>query len=101
MAMSERDTIKDWPLLWSSLIVIGGVLVAFVLARFLHLEPGTIAMFGAAVLLLLDNIEHPAEHQTTKVQDTWAEVDWITIFFFVGLFMVVHGLEITGSSSWR
>jgi Na+/H+ antiporter NhaD/arsenite permease-like protein len=96
MDLSEKDTIKDWGLLRSSLIVIGAVLISFVLARFLHMEPGTIAMFGAAVLLLLDNIQHHAEFQTENVQRTLAEVDWITIFFFVGLFMVVHGLEVTG-----
>jgi Na+/H+ antiporter NhaD/arsenite permease-like protein len=96
MALSEMDTIKDWRLLRYSLAVIIGVLVAFVLARFIHMEPGTIAMFGAAVLLLLDNIKHHAEYQTENVQRTLAEVDWITIFFFIGLFMVVHGLEVTG-----
>jgi Na+/H+ antiporter NhaD/arsenite permease-like protein len=96
MALSERESIKDWPLLRGSLVVIGAVLISFVLARFLHLEPGTIAMFGAATLLLLDNIEHHAEFQAENVQRTLSEVDWITIFFFVGLFMVVHGLEVTG-----
>mgnify|MGYP003349089043 CR=1 FL=1 len=50
----------------------------------------------AAVLMLLDNLGHPAEHQTDNVTRTFSEVEWITIFFFVGLFMVVHGVEVAG-----
>jgi Na+/H+ antiporter NhaD/arsenite permease-like protein len=51
---------------------------------------------GAAALMLLDNLAHHREHQTQKISATYGEVDWITIFFFVGLFIVVHGLEVTG-----
>jgi len=98
MALDERETITDWPLLRYSLVVIGVVMLCFVLARQLRLEPGTIAIFGAAVLMLLHNIEHhrDREKQTTRVIETYNEVDWITIFFFVGLFVVVHGLEVAG-----
>jgi Na+/H+ antiporter NhaD/arsenite permease-like protein len=98
LALDERAAILDWPLLWYSLGVIGAVLLAFVFARPLRLEPGTISLFGAAVLLLLHNIEHhrEIEKQTAKVSATFGEVDWITIFFFIGLFIVVHGLETTG-----
>ncbi len=98
MALSERSAITDWPLLRSSLLVIAAVLVTFVFAKPLGLEPGTIALFGAATLMLLHNIEHhrELEKQTEKVTATFGEVDWITIFFFVGLFIVVHGLEVTG-----
>ena len=96
MAMNELETITDWPLLWQSLTVIGVVMLAFVLARLLHLEPGTIAMFGAAALLLCDNLGHHPEAQSDRVHRTFGEVEWITIFFFVGLFMVVHGVEVAG-----
>jgi Na+/H+ antiporter NhaD/arsenite permease-like protein len=98
LALDERETIGDPPLLRSSLIVMGAVLAAFVLARQLRLEPGTIALLGAAVLMLLHNIEHhrEKEKQSLRVTETFNEVDWITIFFFVGLFVVVHGLEVAG-----
>ena len=96
MAMKESETIQDRTLLAQSLIVLAAVIVAFVLARPLHLEPGTIAMFGAAILLLLDNFGHHAEHQSEKVTRTFGEVEWITIFFFIGLFVVVHGVEVGG-----
>src|SRR5262245_31882906 len=55
MAMRAVDSIQDWRLLKQSLVVLGVVMVAFVLARPLHLEPATIAMWGAAILMLLDN----------------------------------------------
>ena len=98
MAMEERAAITDWPLLRASLAVIALVLAAFVFAKPLALEPGTIALTGAAVLMLLHNIEHhrELERQTAKVTATFGEIDWITIFFFVGLFVVVHGLDVTG-----
>jgi Na+/H+ antiporter NhaD/arsenite permease-like protein len=100
MAMEEKKTITDWPLLWQSLAVVTVVILAFVFARQIRLEPGTIGLFGAAVLMLLDNIEHHKERQSAKVTETFGEVDWITIFFFVGLFVVVHGLEVTGALAW-
>jgi len=98
LALDEGAAITDWPLLRSSLAVMGTVVVAFILARPLGLEPGTIALFGAAALMLLHNIEHhrEIEKQTAKVTATFGDVDWITIFFFVGLFVVVHGLDVAG-----
>ena len=98
MGLDARHSIADWPLLRFSLIVIGAVLIIFVFAKPLHLEPGTIALSGAAVLMLLHNIEHhrEIEKQTEKVTATFTDIDWITIFFFVGLFVVVHGLDVTG-----
>jgi len=96
MAMNAAESIKDWLLLKQSLVVISLVMIAFVLARPLHLEPATIAMFGAAVLMLLDNWAHHTEKAAHNIHQTFGDVEWITIFFFVGLFMVVHGVEYGG-----
>jgi Na+/H+ antiporter NhaD/arsenite permease-like protein len=98
MALDERRMITDRRLLRYALVVIGCVVVAFVLARPLHLEAGTIALLGAAVLVLLYNLEHHRERekQHLKVTETYNDVDWITIFFFVGLFVVVHGVDVSG-----
>jgi Na+/H+ antiporter NhaD/arsenite permease-like protein len=93
MAMNATESIKDWLLLKQSLVVISLVMIAFVLARPLHLEPATIAMFGAAVLMLLDNWLHHTEKAAHNIHQTFGDVEWITIFFFIGLFMVVHGVE--------
>jgi Na+/H+ antiporter NhaD/arsenite permease-like protein len=96
MAMREIDTIQDWLLLKQSLVVLTAVMIAFVLARPLHLEPATIAILGAAVLMLLDNWSHHAEKASDNIHRTFGDVEWITIFFFIGLFIVVHGVEVGG-----
>jgi Na+/H+ antiporter NhaD/arsenite permease-like protein len=96
MGFDPRQAITDPRLLRQSLVVLGLVILAFVLARSLHLEPGTIALAGAALLLLLDNWPRPAEAQSEAVHRTFAEVEWVTIFFFVGLFIVVAGVEQAG-----
>ena len=99
MALDMRALITDRPLMRSSLLVIAVVITAFVLAAPLNLEPGTIALFGAAVLMLLHNFEHHREpgKQTLRVTETFNEVDWITIFFFLGLFVIVHGIDLAGA----
>ncbi|MFL4978556.1 MAG: SLC13 family permease [Xanthobacteraceae bacterium] len=96
MAMKPEDAIKDWLLLKQSLVVLIVVMIAFALARPLHLEPATIAMFGAAVLMLLDNWAHLSEKASHNIHQTFGDVEWITIFFFIGLFIVVHGVEVGG-----
>src|SRR5438445_3507603 len=93
LAMVPADAIIDWLLLKQALAVLAVVLVAFVFARPLRLEPATIAMLGAAVLMLLDNWAHHTEKASQNIHQTFGDVEWITIFFFVGLFMVVHGVE--------
>jgi Na+/H+ antiporter NhaD/arsenite permease-like protein len=96
MRMHPGATIKDWTLLSQSLVVLGVVMVAFVLARPLHLEPATIAMCGAAVLMLLDNVKHNSEKAAHNIHSTFGDVEWITIFFFIGLFIVVHAVDHSG-----
>jgi Na+/H+ antiporter NhaD/arsenite permease-like protein len=96
MALDHRDAITDRPLMIKSVVVIALVIVAFVLARLLHLEAGTIAMFGAAILLMLDNLGRSVEDQHHRLIESFNEVEWITIFFFVGLFIVVAGVEHAG-----
>jgi Na+/H+ antiporter NhaD/arsenite permease-like protein len=98
MALDPVELIVDRKLMRSSLSVIGGVIAAFVFAGPLHLQPGSIAIFGAAILMLLHNLEHHRERekQTLRVTETFNEVDWITIFFFLGLFVIVHGIDVAG-----
>jgi Na+/H+ antiporter NhaD/arsenite permease-like protein len=96
MAMIPAEAIMDWRLLKQSLAVLTAVMVVFVLARPLHLEPATIAMLGAGVLMLLDNWAHHGEKAAKNIHETFSDVEWITIFFFIGLFIVVHGVEVGG-----
>lgn len=96
MAMAAGDSIADWRLLKQALIVLTVVMLSFIFARPLHLEPATIAMLGAAVLMLLDNWAHHSETAAENIHQTFSDVEWITIFFFIGLFIVVHGVEVGG-----
>jgi Na+/H+ antiporter NhaD/arsenite permease-like protein len=96
MNFSEREAITDPHLLKQSLAVIVLVILGFMLQRQIKIEPATIAIFGAAVLLLLDNFGREAEKQSQKVHAALSEAEWITLMFFLGLFVLVYGLERTG-----
>jgi Na+/H+ antiporter NhaD/arsenite permease-like protein len=96
MHFREQDAITDTRLLKQSLLVLFLVIGGFVMAHPLHLEPATVAMFGAALLLLLSNLSNNAEKQSENVHQIFGKVEWVTIFFFVGLFIAVKGLEEAG-----
>jgi Na+/H+ antiporter NhaD/arsenite permease-like protein len=96
MAYDPRQSISDWRLLWNALAVLTLVILGFVFAHSIHLEPGTIALAGAALLLLLDNWPREREEQTHHVHAIFGEVEWIVIFFFIGLFAIVAGVEHAG-----
>jgi Na+/H+ antiporter NhaD/arsenite permease-like protein len=96
MSFNEREAITDVRLMKQSLLVIALVILGFVLAHPLGLEPATIAMMGAALILLLTSIGESAEDQSENVHRSFGEVEWVTIFFFVGLFILVHGIEHAG-----
>jgi Na+/H+ antiporter NhaD/arsenite permease-like protein len=86
-SVDARGHIADPALLRRSLVVLALTIAGFVLHSVLNYEAGTIAMFGAVLLLLLSRIElHPI----------LAEVEWPTIFFFIGLFILVGGIEQVG-----
>lgn len=97
MAFDEKEAIKDSRLLKQSMFVLTLVISGFVFAHSLHLEPATIAMFGAALLLLLNVFGKSPEAQSEKAHKAFSEVEWVTIFFFVGLFMVVGAIEKAGA----
>ena len=96
MEMNETEAIKDKSLLIKSLCVLALVVVSFVFARKLFLDNGTIALTGAALLLLLYTFQIKGHEREDKVAEIFAMVDWTTIFFFIGLFVIVYGLEVTG-----
>ncbi len=92
MAMDEREAIKDPVLLKKSLIVLGVTILGFVLHGMLQLQPATIALFGAGLLLLVSGIKDP--HQVL------AEAEWSTLFFFIGLFIIIGGVVKVGLIKW-
>ncbi|MGH2418801.1 MAG: SLC13 family permease [Candidatus Limnocylindria bacterium] len=83
LELNERDMITNPALLRSSLAVMGLTLVGFLLHGALHLEPATVALTGAVLLMIVAR-ESPEE--------VLREVEWPTLFFFIGLFMLVAGV---------
>ena len=97
MAYDERGSITDPRLLKQSLFVLALVMTGFVFAHHIGLEPATIAVSGAALLLVLDNLPRSSEAQSKAVGKAFNEVEWTTLFFFIGLFIIVHAVETTGA----
>lgn len=87
LAMREEGAITDRPLLWKSGAVMALVIVGFVFHGRLGFEPATIALCGAAILLLITGFE------PNRVLH---EVEWTTLFFFIGLFIVVGAVVKVG-----
>lgn len=88
MQIDEKEVITDRTLLIKSVSILGLTIIGFFLHQMLHLESATVALTGAFILLLLTG-EHAMENALSKVE-------WTTIFFFVGLFVLVSGLVETG-----
>ncbi len=93
---NPREALTDVPLLLKSGLTLSLVLFGFIVGHGHGIEPGTVALTGAAFLMLLDVYRFKAEDQSHKVQESFQEVEWETIFFFMGLFVLVYGVEHTG-----
>ena len=87
LAMDESRLIADRRLAAQSIVVLGLSMVAFALHGVLHLEPATIAWMAAATLLLVSRQD---------VHAVLAGIEWSTVFFFLGLFVMVGGLRKVG-----
>ena len=96
MQMNEKEAIRNHGLLRKSLLVLIAVILGFVMAEEVGISNGTIALFGAAVLMLLYTAGSKQSSRDQKVAQILAGIDWTTIFFFTGLFIIVYGLEETG-----
>ena len=83
LALDEREMIADPRLLRQSLVVLGLTMVGFLIHGPLGFEPATVALTGAVVLMLVAR-EDP--HEILR------EVEWPTLFFFIGLFMLIAGV---------
>ena len=87
MALQERRAIKDTRLLVRSLVVLNVVILGFALHSVFHVEPSIVALLGAGAMLLVTDVD---------VADVLPEVEWPTLVFFMGLFVLVAGLVHTG-----
>ncbi|MBQ7303287.1 MAG: ArsB/NhaD family transporter [Alphaproteobacteria bacterium] len=96
MKINETDSITNYNLLYKSLGVLALTIIGFISAEYIHINNGTIALFGAALLLMLYTLGDKHQERDQKVEDAFSLVDWTTIFFFCGLFAIVYGLEVAG-----
>ena len=96
MAFDERDSITDRGLLRQALAVMAVVIAGFILGEHVGLQSGSVALGGAALLMLLYTVGRKGEDQSARVQEVLAELEWSTILFFMCLFMMVHGLRASG-----
>lgn len=81
-AMNAAELITDRRLLVRSLVVLGLTIAAFVLHGQLGFQPATVALAGASLLLFISGMD---------VREVLVKVEWPTLFFFVGLFIVIGG----------
>jgi Na+/H+ antiporter NhaD/arsenite permease-like protein len=83
----DEEIITDRGLLIRTLVILGLVIVGFLVHGLLGLEVATIALLGATLLLLVSGID---------VNEALRGVEWVTLFFFVGLFILVEAVVQTG-----
>ena len=88
LELDARASIRDWDELRRSVPVLVLTILAFFAHQALHIEPATVALTGAAVALLITRLD---------LEDVLAGIEWPTLFFFVGLFVIVGALEETGA----
>lgn len=83
--IDNSKTITDYPLMIRSSVILGLVILGFILHDVIHLEPYVIAMAGASFLLIFE-----------KQKRILYTIEWNTIFFFIGLFIIIGGFEASG-----
>ena len=86
-SLDAGSLITDRRALVKGLVVMAGVVLGFFVHGWLHLEPATIALTGATILMLWTRAD--PDH-------VLRDVEWSTLFFFVGLFILVEGVVHVG-----
>ena len=87
MALNEREAIRDRGLLIRSLVVVVAVMAGFIAHSALHVEPSLVALLGAGALVAVSKLDPP---------EFLEEVEWPTLVFFIGLFIMVGALVEVG-----
>ncbi|MFB6290254.1 MAG: SLC13 family permease [Candidatus Bipolaricaulia bacterium] len=87
MERKATREISDWTLLNKSLLGLGFIIVLFILHSVITITPATVALTGAALVLILTRPD---------MDEILERVEWSTLLFFAGLFVVVHGVVNTG-----
>jgi len=87
MSLEEKEAIRDHRLLIACGVVLVAVFAAFIGHSALHMEPSIVALLGAGILIVVSRLEH---------SDYLSSVEWETLLFFAGLFIMVGALVKTG-----
>ena len=87
MELDEKAAISDWSNMYRGVTVIVLTIMGFLMHSFVGIQPCVVAMAGAALALLICkvNVDHALE-----------KIEWSTLFFFLGLFILVRGAEYGG-----
>jgi Na+/H+ antiporter NhaD/arsenite permease-like protein len=88
MSLDAQRSIEDHEELRRTVPILVATIIAFFFHKAIGLEPATVALTGAAVMLLLTR---------QSVEKALAGIEWPTLFFFIGLFVLVGALEETGA----
>lgn len=88
MGLDASESIEDRDEAWRTVPVLVATILLFFFHKALHLEPATVALAGASVMLLVSR---------QPLEGALAGIEWPTLFFLIGLFVMVGGLEETGA----
>jgi Na+/H+ antiporter NhaD/arsenite permease-like protein len=89
LSINASTYLKKGPLMYKSLSVLLLTIVGFLIHPIFHIDLTAVAMAGAVVLMLITQNEQDAE-------EVFKSIEWVTIFFFIGLFMLIGGLKEVG-----
>jgi Na+/H+ antiporter NhaD/arsenite permease-like protein len=92
MDLDEKKVLNNTPLMIKSLSILALVILGFFFHSVIELEPSMIALLGASLLMVL-----ATPHE---INELLHEVEWETILFFIGLFILVGGLVEVGVMKW-
>jgi Na+/H+ antiporter NhaD/arsenite permease-like protein len=87
--LKTAGIIKDKPLMWRSIITLVLVITGFITHDITGIPAYVFAVAGAAFLLIFE-----------KPKEIYKDVEWLTIFFFIGLFIIIGGFEASGGISY-
>jgi Na+/H+ antiporter NhaD/arsenite permease-like protein len=88
MGLDARKSIEDAAEARRTVPILVLTILVFFVHKPLHLEPATVALSGAALMLLVTR---------QSLHDSIANIEWLTLFFLIGLFVMVGALEETGA----
>jgi Na+/H+ antiporter NhaD/arsenite permease-like protein len=94
LTLNPREAVSDRQFLHRCLWLLGIVNMGFCVHSLIHLEPATIALLGASLFMLIGHARRKPEDGEELSYLT--DVEWKTIFFFIGLFILVGGLVKVG-----